>query len=386
LADGQLNIPKESDVMATNDRKVERWKLSRLKENPLQREVFAGPAQHEVEELAADMKANGQTTPVEALPDGTLIAGHKRRLAAELLGLKELDVWVRYDLAADPAAAERRLIEDNLHRRQLGPLGLARCYKRLKVLGSMGLDGRLLDYEQRDLRDRLGERLNVSGRSLDRYLRVLEHTLPEVQAAFEAGTLPLTLAEQVAGLGEEQQAEIAKRLRAGAEPKVVVRRFLAAAPRRAKNVTEAKKLLVRALTRARADLRGRLRTLRWITTADEKAFRRGRRLLRRLLEQAQAARADDAELDDLMLAEEVDLEADEAEGGPADASRPDNLAGGRVRRPGRDGNGKESKISSTPGGGRPAGGPAPGKAAGRRTARKPGRSRPAGAKKGRTRP
>jgi ParB-like chromosome segregation protein Spo0J len=90
--------------MTTNgDRKViERWELSRFQENPLQRQVFGEPPEHEVEELAADLRANGQTTPVEALPSGLLIAGHRRLAAAKLLGWKELDVWVRDDLADGP--------------------------------------------------------------------------------------------------------------------------------------------------------------------------------------------------------------------------------------------------------------------------------------------
>jgi hypothetical protein len=234
---------------------------------------------------------------------------------------------VRDDLAKDPVAAERRLIEDNLNRRQLGPLGRARCYKRLKELASRGRGGRLLDYEARDLRDRLAKRLGgVSGRTLDRYLRVLEHTPPEVQGAVEAGTLPLTVAEQVAGLSKQQRGEIAEALRAGGEPREVVRRFLAAAPPRTTNATDAKDRLVQALTRAAADLDGRVEEVRWVTPRERKALRGGRRLIRRLQERARALRAAEAE-DDLPPAEEVGPEVDEADGGPADSSGPDNVAG-----------------------------------------------------------
>jgi ParB-like chromosome segregation protein Spo0J len=363
LAAGQLNIPKESDAMATNDdRKViERWELSRFQENPLQRQVFSEPPEHEVEELAADMQANGQTTPTEALPNGRLIAGHKRLAAARRLGWKELDVWVRYDLADDPAAAERRLIEDNLLRRQLGKLGLARCYRALKLLGCKGLDGRLADYEQKDLRDRLGERLGVSGRTLDRLLRVLEHTPLEVQAAVEAGTLPMTLAEWVADLTTKQQEQIAAELRAGGEPREVVRRFLAAAPPRPKTPVDAKDRLVQALTRGAADLDGRAQEVHSITPADEEALRRGERLIRLLLKQARTLRAAAAE-DDLPPAEEVDPEVDESDGGPTVTSAPDNVAGA--------GRGEELKYSARPG---------------RRAARRPGRPGATGAKGGRAR-
>jgi ParB-like chromosome segregation protein Spo0J len=365
LAAGQLNIPKESDAVATNDdRKFETWELGRFQENPLQRQVFAEPPQHEVGELAADMQANGQTTPVEALPDGALIAGHKRLAAARLLGWKELDVWVRADLADDPAAAERRLIEDNLHRRQLGPLGLARCYRRLKELESKGPGGRLLDYEARDLRDRLSKRLgDISGRTLDRYLRIVKHTTAEVQAAADAGTLPLSMAERVADLTTQKKEQIAEELRAGGKPREVVRRHLAAAPRRAKKPGDATKLLVQALKRALADLRGRVGEVRCIAARDEEALRGGERLIRRLLKQARAVRAADAVVDDLLVMEDLDPEpeADEANGGSADLSSPDNVS--RARR------GEERKYSASPD---------------RRTARKQGQSGTAGAKRRRT--
>jgi ParB family chromosome partitioning protein len=374
--------------MPTNDRKIERWAVDRLRPHPKQGQYFPDARIHEVAELAADMKANGQLQAVEILPDGTILCGHRRVAAARLLGWVEVIAWVRHDLGDDPAVAEMRLITDNVLRRQLGKLALARCYRALKALESKNLDGRLMDYEEQDLRDRLAKRLGgLSGRSLDRLRRVLDHTPPEVQAAVEAGTLPLTLAEQVAGLGEEQRAEIAEEIRAGGSPREVVRRFLAAAPRRAKKPNDAKKLLVRALTRALADLRGRLRTLRWITTADEKTFRRGRRLLRLLLEQARAVRAAEAEEDDPPSAEEVDLEADGADGGPADAPQPDNLSG-TGRRPGLGGNGELSRYSATSGDGPglPGDRPGPGQAAGRRAARKPSRPGPTAAEKGRTRP
>jgi ParB/RepB/Spo0J family partition protein len=371
--------------MRTNDnRKVERWAVDRLRPHPKQGQCFASPTAHELEELAADMACNGQVQPIEILPDGTILCGHRRVAAARLLGWVAVDAWVR-DL--DPAAAETRLLLDNVNRRQLGKLGLARVYRALKALESKGLDGRLMAHEERDLRDRLAKRLGgVSGRSLDRLLRIVEHTPAEVQAAAEAGTLPMNMAGEVANLTTKQQKQIAEELRGGDEPRKVVRRHLAAAPPRVRNATDLKDKLVKGLQRAAADLADRVGEVRWVTAAEERALREGERLIGRLLEQGRAVRAAEAAEDDLSPAEEVDLEADEAEGGPADA--PDKLSGGSGRRPGLGGNGQISEYSATSGDGpgRPGDRPGPGQAAGRRTARKPGRSRPAGAQKGRARP
>jgi hypothetical protein len=77
---------------------------------------------------------------------------------------------------------------------------MARCYKRLKQLESGKPDARLWDFEHRELRDRIGKRLNLSGRTLDRYLRILDHTPKEVQDALEADRVPMTIAEKVASL------------------------------------------------------------------------------------------------------------------------------------------------------------------------------------------
>jgi ParB/RepB/Spo0J family partition protein len=366
---------------ASDNRKLERWKITALRPHAKQADLFGQPPQHELEELMADLARSGQLQPVEILPDGTILCGHRRIAAARLLGWTEVNAWVRDDLAADPAAAECRLITDNLVRRQLGPLELAGCYRRLKELEKRNPAGQLLDYERGELRDRIGKRLGKSGRSLDRYVRA-SSAPEEVRAAVAAGKLGLTAAETVAGLTTKEQEQIAAQLRAGGEPKVVVRRHLAAAPRRAKNPNDATKLLVQALTRALADLRGRVEEVRWITARGEKALRGGERLIRLLLKQARALRAAEAE-DELPQAEEVDLEVDEADGGPADSSGPDNVAGGTgCSRTG--GCGRVPEYSAARG--LPGDRPAPGQAAGGGTTRKPGRSRPAGARKGRAGP
>src|SRR3954453_15267104 len=103
-----------------------RWKLSRLRVHPRQAAMFGDVSDEELKALAEDMRKDGQRDPVEALPDGTILAGHQRVKAAKVLGWKEVDVVVRHDLAADGAAAEAHLINSNLVRRHLSPLSRAR--------------------------------------------------------------------------------------------------------------------------------------------------------------------------------------------------------------------------------------------------------------------
>jgi ParB family transcriptional regulator, chromosome partitioning protein len=276
--------------MATsNNKRIEQWPLERLTPHPKQGLLFSNPPESEVKELAADLQRNGQLQPVEALPNGTTIAGHKRTAAAKRLGWTEITVWVREDLANDPAAAEKRLIQDNLNRRQLGPLALARCYKRLKELDNRHT-GVLSACARHDLRDQIGKRLGVSGRTLDRYLRVLDGTPAEVQAAVEAGALPVTLAEQVADLGKELRAEVAEEIREGGDPGKVVRRFLKKKDNRHKLPRDAKAAFIKSLQRGLADLDGRVEQVCWITPEEQETLRQGQELVKQLRTRAGSPR------------------------------------------------------------------------------------------------
>jgi ParB/RepB/Spo0J family partition protein len=252
---------------------IEKRQLSQLKPHPRQAANFRAPLQHEVEELADDLKRNGQLCPVECLPDGTLIAGHKRVAAARLLGWSEVTCWVRDDLRSQgDAAVEKRLIEDNLNRRQLAPLELARCYKRLKELGRrFGL----CQQDKAELRDRIGEKLGMSGRNLDRYLRVLECTPQEVQDAVSSGKLAVTVAEKVAGLKKVKREQLAEEIRAGADPAEAVRKHTPPARTKHEKPKDALGAFLRWLERGVPDLEGRVDKV-WVDLRAEQMALLGR--------------------------------------------------------------------------------------------------------------
>ena len=111
-----------------NDKESRTLPPARLKDHPKQAEMFGNLPDAEFDAFVADMAENGQDTPVEVLPDGTIITGHQRVRAARKLGWKEIAVVVRHDLAAaGPAAVEEHFINDNLLRRQLTPLARRGC-------------------------------------------------------------------------------------------------------------------------------------------------------------------------------------------------------------------------------------------------------------------
>lgn len=193
-------------------RRHQQLSLHRFHQHPRQNEFFGDTSDSELQELAADMQTRGQQERVHCLPDGTIIRGHRRVAAARLLGWEMIDAVVRYDLADAPEdAVVNELISDNLIRRQLDDLSLARCYRQLKQ-AAVSAD----DDGQGDIRDRLAARLQCgkSGRTLDRLERLLD--LPrDLQDAISQGTMNRSQGERILRLSPERQAEIAEVIRIG---------------------------------------------------------------------------------------------------------------------------------------------------------------------------
>jgi hypothetical protein len=265
------------------NKRIETWPITKLQPHPRQAELFGDASAEALKKLANDIKRNGLLQAVEILPDGTIICGHQRVRAAALLDWSEITVWVRDDLAEEgPAAVERRLIEDNSNRRQLDPLAVARCALRLKKLASAGRGPRLLPHERADVRDQIGKRLGISGRHLDRLIRVVEHTPAEVQHAVSTNRLALTVALKVAGLRPAQREQVAREIRGGGDPRAVVLRFAPVKGTRHKRAVRALSAFVKGLKAGVADLDGRLDKVGWIPPDQQEAIAEAAEVLQKL--------------------------------------------------------------------------------------------------------
>jgi ParB/RepB/Spo0J family partition protein len=240
--------------------RIEVWPLSRLRQHPRQDSNFHPLSQAELDRLVESIDQNGLISPIEALPDGTVLDGHQRLRALTRLGWSEVPVLVREDLADDPMAAERRAIDANRDRRQLGVLDQARLAKRLLELARRRPDG-LAGWERGDLRDRVGRVLGLSGRHVSRLLLVLEAPMP-VQRAVDAGKLTLVMAGRVAGLDMAVQEAIAGEIAAGGDPAAVVAARLPKTIPRPANAGKALRRFCRAGEEALATLAGREREVR----------------------------------------------------------------------------------------------------------------------------
>ncbi len=240
-------------------------RLDVLVAHPLQGLYFDDLSESDLKALAADIRRNGLRDKIQILPknkaglkENTIIDGHQRRRALLKNGEKSATVIVRHDLAdADPAAVERAYLEFNQNRRQLDPLARARVGLRLFEIEKKRPRGRLSAFENGEARDRVGKLIGMTGRNLNRYLRLLQ-TPVEVQNAFRARELPLVEAERVADLKPAQQADVAERVRAGECPRAVVGSYFPARDGRHVNVNDALVSFCKALVRGVEDLDGRV--------------------------------------------------------------------------------------------------------------------------------
>jgi ParB/RepB/Spo0J family partition protein len=193
--------------------------LSTLHDHPRQHELFGDPSAAEFSDLVEDLRKNGQRDPIRILASGRIIMGHRRVRAFRFLGRTEIAAIVIE--VRDDAEAEQLLIADNLHRRHLGRLALARVY--VGYLDALAED---CDVAGGDLRDDIARRMGgISGRTLDRYRRVLK-TPPEIQRAVEAREITMSMAGKVAALRQAEQHKLAEELAAGQPARLVVSRYL----------------------------------------------------------------------------------------------------------------------------------------------------------------
>jgi ParB family chromosome partitioning protein len=128
--------------------------------------------------LGASMKSLGQLQPVGAMPDGTLLWGERRLRAAQLVGLKELQVIITDRKLSD---SEIRLIQltENMHRADL-----TAPEKSLSMVGLLELNPGWTNKE-------LAAHLHLDPSSVTRYLAYRDGTA-ELQKAYLSEQIDLT--------------------------------------------------------------------------------------------------------------------------------------------------------------------------------------------------
>jgi len=133
-----------------------------------------------LKELSNSIKENGLLNPltVRLKEDGRyeLISGHRRKLAMELIGIKEANAYVK-ELTDDEATVE--MVDSNMYREKILPSEKAFAYKM--KLDAIKHQGKKMCPKGTKLRSdqKLGDEVGESARQVQRYIR-LTNLIPEL--------------------------------------------------------------------------------------------------------------------------------------------------------------------------------------------------------------
>ncbi|RDV80478.1 hypothetical protein DXX99_10835 [Ammonifex thiophilus] len=195
-----------------------------LKPHPKNAELFPEKLPDELwQKLVEDIRENGILNPLIVAPDYTVLAGHLRLEAAKEAGLTRVPVVIR-DIDPESEEAVSLLIRDNLLRRQLSDMQVARLIRKLKELRGVRRGGdrrsdeaksngkvcRLIEAESKSQFEtlKIAQMLGMSKATLHR-LDKLNDLIPDLQALLELGKWDATsVAAIVASLPPDEQEKL----------------------------------------------------------------------------------------------------------------------------------------------------------------------------------
>ena len=162
-------------------------------------------------ELMESIRTHGVLSPLLARPEGEryeLVSGHRRRLAAQRLGVKTVPVLVR-EMTDDEAVI--LMVDSNLQRENLLPSEKAFAYKmKLEAMKRQGMRTDLtLPQVAAKLRtdDEIAKQAGISGDTVRRYIR-LTNLVPPLLQMVDDGRIAFSPAVELSYLTKEEQAEL----------------------------------------------------------------------------------------------------------------------------------------------------------------------------------
>ena len=181
-------------------------KLSPFEKHPYQvREDTA------MDELVESIRVHGVLSPLLARPKGEgyeLVSGHRRRLAAQKLGLPTVPVLVR-EMSDDEAVI--LMVDSNLQRENLLPSEKAFAYKM--KLEAMNRQGRRTDLTSTTVvpkfrsNEVIGKESGESRETVRRYIR-LTNLVPPLLQMVDDGRIAFSPAVELSYLTRDEQAEL----------------------------------------------------------------------------------------------------------------------------------------------------------------------------------
>ena len=181
-------------------------KLSPFEKHPYQVREDAA-----MDELVASIRVHGVLSPLLARSKGEsyeLVSGHRRRLAAQKLGLPTVPVLVR-EMSDDEAVI--LMVDSNLQRENLLPSEKAFAYKM--KLEAMKRQGQRTDLTSPQVAaklrtdDEIAKQAGISGDTVRRYIRLTNLVLPLLQMV-DDGRIAFSPAVELSYLTRDEQAEL----------------------------------------------------------------------------------------------------------------------------------------------------------------------------------
>lgn len=159
-------------------------------------------------ELIESIRTHGVLSPLLARPKEEryeLVSGHRRRLAAQKLGLKTVPVLVR-EMSDDEAVI--LMVDSNLQRENLLPSEKAFAYKmKLEAMKHQGKATSCKVCTKSRTDELIGQRESVSARTIQNYIR-LTNLVPPLLQMVDDGRIAFSPAVELSYLTKEEQAEL----------------------------------------------------------------------------------------------------------------------------------------------------------------------------------
>ena len=161
-----------------------------------------------MDELVESVRTYGILSPLLARPKGEgceLVSGHRRRLAAQKLGLPTVPVLVR-EMSDDEAVI--LMVDSNLQRENLLPSEKAFAYRmKLEAMKHQGKATFRQVVGKLESADEVGQVNGESGRTIQRYIR-LTNLVPPLLQMVDDGRIAFSPAVELSYLTRDEQAEL----------------------------------------------------------------------------------------------------------------------------------------------------------------------------------
>ena len=161
-----------------------------------------------MDELIESIRTHGILSPLLARPKGKdyeLVSGHRRRLAAQKLGLSTVPVLVR---EMTDAEAVILMVDSNLQRENLLPSEKAFAYQmKLEAMKHQGKSTSCKVCTKSRTDEMIGKHESVSARTIQNYIR-LTNLVPLLLQMVDDGRIAFSPAVELSYLTRDEQAEL----------------------------------------------------------------------------------------------------------------------------------------------------------------------------------